>query len=279
MKPFDPNAETRKTRRNLPHWEQDGCLYFVTFRLADSLAREQLDAWVEERKIWFAHHPQPWDNDTWKEYDRRFAKVIDGWLDAGAGACLLGRPSLRRIVSDALGYFDGERYDLDAYVVMPNHVHALVAPREGWDIGKIRHAWKSFTAKKIHKACGTSGEFWRDEGFDHIVRSKSHLEHYRRYIQENPVKARLAGDMFTHWQKPVECTTGLECTTGILPVAQSDRPATPQDHPEDPHMECTTGVPPVAFPEHRQDAGGTLQKTLPILPPHVFPACLSAISP
>ena len=201
MKPFDPTAETRKTRRNLPHWEQDGCLYFLTFRLADSLAREQLDAWEEERKIWFAHHQHPWDSETWKEYDRRFARGIDAWLDAGAGSCLLARSDLRRIVVDALRFFDGERYAMDAFVVMPNHVHVLFSPHPGRELGTIRHSWKSFTAKEIHKACGTSGEFWRDEGFDHIVRGEVHREHYRRYIRENSLKARLGPDMYSLWER------------------------------------------------------------------------------
>ena len=209
MKPFDPNAETRKSRRNLPHWEQDGCLYFVTFRLADSLAKEQLDEWEEERAIWCNHHPPPWDTATWLEYDQRFSRKIDYWLDAGAGSCLLACPNLRQIVQDALLFFHEARYDLDCFVVMPNHVHILVAPRPGWELGRIRHSWKSFTAKAINKACGTAGEFWKDEGFDHIVRSEAHRDHYRKYIRGNPAEARLSRNQYTFRQ----------CPTGVPPVA------------------------------------------------------------
>ena len=206
MKPFDPNAETRKTRRNLPHWSQEGCLYFLTFRLADSLAKEQLQTWENERDLWLGFHPQPWDEPTWLDYDRRFARVIDAWLDAGSGACLLAEPHPRSLVVDALRHFDGTRYHLDAFVVMPNHVHVLCAPVEPWDTGRIRHTWKFFTAKGINRYQGTTGPVWRDEGFDHIVRSDEHRIHYRRYIRENPVKAHLSANSFTHWESPPSST-------------------------------------------------------------------------
>ena len=211
MKSFDPNGGTRKTRRNLPHWMQEGCLYFVTFRLADALAQAQLRQWEDERRIWMGFHPQPWDASTWNEYDQRFSQRIDAWLDAGRGSCLLARPEVSEIVVAALRHFDGERYDIDAFVVMPNHVHVLVAPREPWDLRRIEHSWKSFTAKEINRLCGRTGALWLEEGFDHIVRSEAHRDHFRGYIAENPGKAGLRDDQYF-----------LQSATGILPVGISN---------------------------------------------------------
>ena len=257
MKSFDPNGGTRKTRRNLPHWMQEGCLYFVTFRLADALAQAQLRQWEDERRIWMGFHPQPWDASTWNEYDQRFSQRIDAWLDAGRGSCLLARPEVSEIVVAALRHFDGERYDIDAFVVMPNHVHVLVAPREPWDLRRIEHSWKSFTAKEINRLCGRTGALWLEEGFDHIVRSEAHRDHFRGYIAENPGKAGLRDDQYF-----------LQSATGILPVGIPNA-----NHGQD--ARGTLGMPDhgqdgrgtLEMPDHGQDVRGTLQGALrPVIP-------------
>ena len=131
FRPLDKSAAIEKTRRNLPHWRQAGCMYFVTFRLADSLPQSLLKQWREERDRWLALNPRPWTPETAREYWRKFQGRKEKWLDAGHGSCALRDPALREVVANALRYFDGERYEMDAFVVMPNHVHALVVPREG----------------------------------------------------------------------------------------------------------------------------------------------------
>lgn len=56
FQPYNNRLETRIYRRNLPHWRQIGCTYFVTFRLGDSIPAPILQAWEEERRIWLAAH-------------------------------------------------------------------------------------------------------------------------------------------------------------------------------------------------------------------------------
>jgi len=128
MKPLDPEAGVAKSRRNLPHWEQAGCTYFLTWRLADSLPATKLAEWTESRNRWLALNPRPWSSATSAEYNREFVVRIEGWLDAGHGSCVLCRPDVRRILVGALQFFHGKRYDIDACVIMPNHVHVLVTP-------------------------------------------------------------------------------------------------------------------------------------------------------
>ena len=120
--------EIHKTRRNLPHWTRDGSIYWITFRLADSLPQEKLSIWKAERDLWKNHHPEPWHEADWKEYDERFGKRLENWLDAGYGSCVLGRPEIRWIVRECLFRFDGERLRIHACVIMPNHVHLLLEP-------------------------------------------------------------------------------------------------------------------------------------------------------
>jgi hypothetical protein len=74
---------------------------------------------------------------------------------------------------------------------MPNHVHAVVTPGEGWELDKILHAWKSFTSHEINKVLGRSGTLWQHEGYDHIVRNPRALWRIEQYIAENPAKAGI----------------------------------------------------------------------------------------
>lgn len=135
MKPFDPEAGIEKSRRNLPHWEQPGCTYFLTWRLADSLPVSKLAEWTDARDRWLTLNPRPWSPEKAAEYNRDFVARIEGWLDAGHGSCILRRPDTRSILVGALQFFHGQRYDLDACVIMPNHVHVLVTPYAERDTG------------------------------------------------------------------------------------------------------------------------------------------------
>ena len=120
-------VEIKITARNLPHWRQTGATYFVTFRLADAVPATLLRQWKEELKTWLKFHPEPWDVRTEHEYQRRFQESREEWLDRGHGSCLFREESPAEIVAGALKHFQGTRgYLLDAFVVMPNHVHALL---------------------------------------------------------------------------------------------------------------------------------------------------------
>jgi replication-associated recombination protein RarA len=184
---FDSSAPVGRLRGgNLPHWRQDGALYFVTWRTADSMPRERVDQWMKERDAWLKVHPEPWSLHNEEEYYRLFPDRWEAWLDEGHGECLLGRPELRQIVEDVLRHDDGTKYRLEDFIVMPNHVHALVSPLGRHALSEITQAWKSTTAHRINKLLGCSGTFWQKEIFDHIVRSAEHAQRIREYIQENP---------------------------------------------------------------------------------------------
>jgi carbamoylphosphate synthase large subunit/REP element-mobilizing transposase RayT len=193
---FDPYGELLQRRRNLPHREQPQATYFVTFRLADSVPQKLLRDWREEQDTWLKFHPKPWDWKTEREYHRRFVEQREDWLDRGHGSCLLRDLRTAEIVADALRFFDGERYHLDAFVVMPNHVHALVQPAGSNSLSEILHSWKSFTANEINRVTSGVEELWMHESYDHIVRDWEELLNWRRYIAGNPEKARLRDTEF-----------------------------------------------------------------------------------
>jgi predicted solute-binding protein/REP element-mobilizing transposase RayT len=193
---FDPHRPLLQTRRNLPHWEQAGATYFVTFRLADAVPAQVAKQWREEMETWRKFHPEPWDAATSAEYRSRFLQPREDWLDQGHGSCLLRNSSAAGIVAEALRFFDGQRYYVDAFVVMPNHVHVLVQPLPGFHLNKIVHSWKSYTARQINKVLGHSGTVWMQESFDRIVRDWDSFVRCRTYIARNPEKARLRSGEF-----------------------------------------------------------------------------------
>jgi REP-associated tyrosine transposase len=161
-------------RGYLPHFDAGAVVQTVTFRLADSLPRE-----VYEKAAAVA------SSDT----DRFF--VLERAIDECRGNCLLTEPANAAIVRSALEYFDGERYRLLAWVVMPNHVHAMIEQVSGCPLAGVVHSWKSYTAHAINKARGSNGSVWSLDYFDRFIRGDAHYGNAKYYIENNPVKARL----------------------------------------------------------------------------------------
>ena len=91
---------------------------------------------------------------------------------------------------------------------MPNHVHVLVAFPDEESLLKQCESWKHFTATKINRRIGSSGRYWQQDGFDHLLRSDVQFEYLRNYIADNPVKAKLKPDEFLHFSKDLKMSDG-----------------------------------------------------------------------
>jgi hypothetical protein len=187
----NPETGITVTRRNLPHWTKRNAVYWITFRLADSLSRARLDAWKAERELWGQAHPLPWTELEWREYDRQFGQRLENWLDGGYGSCVLARPEAQTILQGCLLRFDGERLFLRAGVIMPNHVHLLLELLQGCLLSILLKGIKGASAREINRVLGRAGRLWQDESYDHIVRSEGQYRHLLRYIAHNPVRAGL----------------------------------------------------------------------------------------
>jgi len=183
---FDDHAEVDIRKRNLPHWRQEGKLYFVTWRLADSIPAEKREMLHREREAFIIEHGDPARKklgaELMRRYHRLFSERVQRWLDAGHGSCVLRKPVARDIMRTALHHFEGTRYTLGSFAIAGNHVHVLVAPVPGIDLSEVMHSWKSFTAKAINKALGRSGTLWQEEVYDHLVRSEAALYRIAAYI-------------------------------------------------------------------------------------------------
>jgi REP element-mobilizing transposase RayT len=123
-------------------------------------------------------------------------------------------------VEAALLHFDGARYRLLAWCVMPNHVHVMIETLEGFPLADVLHSWKSFTANQANKLLGRPGEFWQREYFDRYIRHAEHFQQAVAYIEENPVKAGLAR-IKTEWPWSSARVRAMQADTGstdILPA-------------------------------------------------------------
>ena len=165
----------KKNGFNLPHWDQDGVIQFITFRLKDSLPASKLEELTELRT-------------EISETDPFELEKIDYWLNQGIGECLLKYEKVQEIIIDALNYYDGKRFDLFDYVIMPNHVHLIVIPYD--DPDKIFQDFKRYTARQINKLLNRKGELWQAEIFDRIIRSIKDYNERAEYIRQNPTPSK-----------------------------------------------------------------------------------------
>jgi type I restriction enzyme R subunit/putative DNA methylase len=165
----------------------------VTFHLADSLTAETKERIERSLSV------LPPDI---RAMERR--KRLQEWVDAGHGSCVLRHPEMARMVQETLLHFHGVRYHLHAWVVMPNHVHALCEPTDGWELAKIVASWKKYAARAIrmhergsedaNQEIGVPRKtraVWHREYWDRYIRNEEHYRRAREYIHENPVKAGL----------------------------------------------------------------------------------------
>lgn len=241
FRPFDPGGEVRVYVRNLPHWRQPGATYFVTFRQDDSIPAKVLAQWLDIRQRWYrARGLDPkWQNSdpdrfgaayrgvpegVRREFERQQARLLHEELDRCHGSCVLRHAEPQKTLNDSLKFFHGERLWLGDFVIMPNHVHALVLPFSvpdserlslnrpdsesqatmGWELEDLLGSIKKWTSRLIGKWLDQQSEamrpvgpahnkprFWQHESYDRIVRDAEELTKFRRYIKENPASAKL----------------------------------------------------------------------------------------
>ena len=183
---FDPKQPITIWKRNLPHWEQAGKIHYVTFRLHDSIPQHVVERYKDMKRWFLETHPRPWDDIAMRSYSELISNPIEGFLDAGYGECVLKYPDVRQYLIDSIGFYDGSRFDVLAYVIMPNHVHMLAVPSDDYSLDETLKSIMRFTAGKINRHMGKKGQLWQTEPFDRIVRSGLHYNHCLDYIRHNP---------------------------------------------------------------------------------------------
>ena len=229
------NTKNWHNRGYLPHYDAGEKYQFITYRLVDSLPQRVLkDLPGLETPLSSAATFTRKNNlgaplsSAAKEITLERRKYVESHLDKGWGSCLLDEPDVAAKVIEAWKYFDNIKYDLIAYVVMPNHVHLLIKNYEGVKLGECVRSWKLFVSNFVAKnmrlrmkfenfakssnaalesgapkgvSCeieaalesGAPKKFtiWQREYWDRFIRDVKHFEKSVEYILNNPIKAGL----------------------------------------------------------------------------------------
>jgi len=184
-----PNT-TSFTRRYLPHWRVADRPYFVTFRLAATIPRVLFQE-VETQRTMLRRA----DDDASRNLHRLMLEKLESHLDAPNPARdWLRKPQIARVVADSFAFAESEwHWRIPAYVIMPNHVHALLGGGDTAtrDLSATLGSIKKFTARKANRILARKGRFWQPESFDHWCRTVDEEASVIDYIRNNPVKAGL----------------------------------------------------------------------------------------
>ena len=185
------------TRRHLPHWIPEEAAVFVTWRLAGSLPPQAEILGWDRPSPFVVCHGSAKDGKVTDDINRSsvpppFLRQDEGLDRVRSGPVWLQDPPVACVVVKALLYGETVRrfYDLHAWVVMPNHVHAIFQPLAA--LPTIMRWLKGRTSRVANQILGRTGTpFWQDESFDHWVRSAEELQNLIGYVENNPVKAGL----------------------------------------------------------------------------------------
>ncbi|MFN8488846.1 MAG: transposase [Caldilineaceae bacterium] len=188
-------------QRNLPHFQPPGATLFITFRLAGSIPVAILAQWKAEaqqvqRRLATIADPKARAEQTDLESRRWFGKWDMALDTAKVGPFWLRNARIAELVAGSLHYWAQQKYSLDTFCIMHNHVHVLLTPlrqanEQYYALQGIMHTIKRYTAREANRILHRSGQFWQEETFDHVVRDADELLRIRQYVVQNPVKAGL----------------------------------------------------------------------------------------
>ena len=165
-------------RGYLPHFDAPDVTQLITINLADAFPVTRRAEWEVFLQL------------SDKSECRR---QLETWLDRGCGDCWLNRAGVAALVEAELLAGHRRKYALQAWVIMPNHLHLIV---DIWQtpLSKLVKQWKGATAVAANRALGRRGQFWQEDYWDTLIKDAKHLAQAIRYVENNPTKAGLGLD-------------------------------------------------------------------------------------
>ena len=204
-------------RRNLPHIQPAGFIFFITTRLAGSLPRSVTRRIGQK----FTHDQELIETiqDPDEKYvqqcllrEKHVTRIDDALHKIENGPMYLADPNVACAFIDQLRRFDQQFYDLIAFSVMPNHVHFLIdtriqmkevenrfiVPEDYFNLDQILKRIKGASAREANLVLNRTGKFWQSESFDVYIRNENMYWNIIRYILMNPVKAGIVEQWRDH---------------------------------------------------------------------------------
>ena len=199
-----------KYRRNLPHIQPIGALFFVTFRLAGSIPKSKVIELLRKYDV-LKKEVKNINDKQLRIVENYYLKrqqiiEIDSLLENKLfGPTYLSEPGVREIVERELKRFDGVFYKLIAFCIMSNHIHILIdtsiqigdmeedeeIAERFVNLDRIMKRIKGSTARYCNILLNRSGQFWERESYDVIIRNEKMYSNVIFYILNNPVKAGM----------------------------------------------------------------------------------------
>jgi putative transposase len=198
-------------RRRLPHWQPKGATFFITYRLAGTLPNSFWLKLKDERQrlLTLPKDSKCSEDGHILNIEKKLFAICDRYLDKNTDIQWLAEPRIAEMICDNLYHHAEAKYTLWAYVIMPNHVHVMLSPKETQEkqldvdndkkakcdkylLSPILHSLRSYTGNKANKILNRKGTFWQHESYDHWVRDNAEFQRIIYYIENNPVSAGLA---------------------------------------------------------------------------------------
>jgi putative transposase len=222
---LDRTADAAVSHRNLPPWFQVGVALFITFHAQDAIPHDVVMRMKQELEEWLSATELPKELASSffdakarnrerhfeaigvldrKEFRKRTDRLLHDALDECYGKCQLKCPDLARIVADTILYHNSSKYDLDCFVVMPNHVHAIVQFKVDGGLKLVGQSWMRYSARLINQHYGASGPFWQAAPIEHVIGSAEQFVYLQQYLAGNPAKANLRSSECLLWERERE---------------------------------------------------------------------------
>ena len=205
-----PKREKKEAYRgNLPHFQQPGQDYFVTWILKGSVPKKAVEAYskkMEELKneidILKRNNAdvRAVENSKRDYYiiRKKYIAYVDEILDTKMDNTVdLSRPDILKIIYDTLTFWENKRIGNYCFCVMPNHIHWVLRVFEQDHNNKpvyleeIMHSVKLFSSRQINILENRNGNLWNKESFETTIRDTKHLYNAIEYTLNNPLKAKL----------------------------------------------------------------------------------------
>jgi len=200
-------------RYSLPHFQQPGQAYFVTWCLKDAIPPKALAEYTDKLNLLYTqiqyykntNADEEILNSLKSEFNlirKNYLKAFDDLLDLQKTSIVnLSKDSNRTILMNALIFWEGKRIENHAFTIMSNHVHWVFRVFHTDEKGNavylqdILQSVKRYSATLINKIEGVGGSLWQKESYDTTIRDDIHLYNAIDYTINNPVKAGLV----TNW--------------------------------------------------------------------------------
>lgn len=177
-------------------YDEKKAIYFLTIHLRDAIDEEVRGEWISENdRLQSMEAGGSINVEERRNFNRMLEQWFDRFLNAGAGSSLFLNDSQAREADAVLQQFNTARYRLHAWTVMPNHIHAVIQPAEGFRLADIVSTWRDSISSRI----GQPVTIFETEFFGRQLKSK---EEYDRYVNEVQADAEKAGLSGWPWSGP-----------------------------------------------------------------------------